>query len=171
MYFVAFVLAVAAGAFYVAGTEGIWAHLLCRYGSMFCQRPVWLAAARHSRTGLGQGGERLAGCSSAPSCRRSWGVTHCFDVVTIGVEHEGGVVIRVVMRAQAWRRHCPCPLQRARRDKSRQLRRRSFATIATWRGRSSLSPLPIQKSGLPPMPKPATWLAGLPPRSPPSPSV
>ena len=45
MYFVAFVLAIAAGAFYVAGTEGIWADPLCRYGSMFCQRPVWLAAA------------------------------------------------------------------------------------------------------------------------------
>ena len=45
MYLVAFVLAVATGAFYVAGTEGIWADPLCRYGSTFCQRPAWLAAA------------------------------------------------------------------------------------------------------------------------------
>jgi len=44
MYCVAFVLAVAAGAFYVAGTDGIWADPLCRYGSMFCQHPVWVAA-------------------------------------------------------------------------------------------------------------------------------
>jgi hypothetical protein len=45
MYFVAFVLAIAAGAFYVAGTEGLWADPLCRYGGTFCQHPVWLAAA------------------------------------------------------------------------------------------------------------------------------
>jgi hypothetical protein len=45
MYFVAFVLAIAAGAFYLAGTEGIWADPLCRYGSTFCQRPAWLATA------------------------------------------------------------------------------------------------------------------------------
>ena len=45
MYFVAFVLAIAAGAFYVAGTDGLWADPLCRYGSMFCQHPVWVAAA------------------------------------------------------------------------------------------------------------------------------
>jgi len=44
MYFVAFVLAVAAGVFYAAGTEGILADPLCRYGSMFCQHPAWLAA-------------------------------------------------------------------------------------------------------------------------------
>jgi hypothetical protein len=45
MYFVAFVLAIAAGAFYAAGTDGIWADPLCHYGSTFCQHPVWLAAA------------------------------------------------------------------------------------------------------------------------------
>ena len=45
MYFVAFVLAIAAGAFCVAGTDGLWADPLCRYGSMFCQHPVWVAAA------------------------------------------------------------------------------------------------------------------------------
>jgi hypothetical protein len=45
MYFVAFVLAIAAGAFYVAGTEGIGADPLCRYGSMLCQHPAWIAAA------------------------------------------------------------------------------------------------------------------------------
>jgi hypothetical protein len=45
MYFVAFVLAIAAGAFYVAGTEGIWADPLCHYGSTFCRHPAWLAAA------------------------------------------------------------------------------------------------------------------------------
>jgi hypothetical protein len=45
MYFVAFVLAIAAGAFYVAGTDGMWADPLCRYGSAFCQHPAWLAAA------------------------------------------------------------------------------------------------------------------------------
>jgi hypothetical protein len=45
MYFVAFILAVAAGAFYLAGTDGVWADPLCHYGSTFCQHPVWLAAA------------------------------------------------------------------------------------------------------------------------------
>jgi hypothetical protein len=45
MTFVAFVLAIAAGAFYVAGTEGIWADPLCRYGSTFCQHPAWVAAS------------------------------------------------------------------------------------------------------------------------------
>jgi hypothetical protein len=45
MYLVAFILAVAAGAFYLAGTDGMWADPLCHYGSMFCQHPVWLAAA------------------------------------------------------------------------------------------------------------------------------
>ena len=45
MYFVAFILAVSAGAFYAAGTDGIWADPLCRYGSTFCQHPVWVAAA------------------------------------------------------------------------------------------------------------------------------
>ena len=45
MQVVAFILALAAGAFYLAGTEGLWADPLCRYGSMFCQHPVWLAVA------------------------------------------------------------------------------------------------------------------------------
>lgn len=45
MQIVAFILALAAGAFYLAGTEGLWADPLCRYGSMFCQHPVWLAVA------------------------------------------------------------------------------------------------------------------------------
>jgi hypothetical protein len=45
MYFVAFVLAIAAVAFYAAGTDGIWADPLCHYGSTFCQHPVWVAAA------------------------------------------------------------------------------------------------------------------------------
>jgi hypothetical protein len=45
MYFVAFVLAVAAGAFYLAGTDGIWADPLCHYGSTFCRHPIWLAVA------------------------------------------------------------------------------------------------------------------------------
>jgi hypothetical protein len=45
MYFVAFVLAIAAGAFYLAGADGMWADPLCHYGSMFCQHPAWLAAA------------------------------------------------------------------------------------------------------------------------------
>jgi hypothetical protein len=44
MYIVAFVLAVAAGAFYLAGTDGMWADPLCHYGSTFCQHPSWLAA-------------------------------------------------------------------------------------------------------------------------------
>jgi hypothetical protein len=43
MYFVAFILAVAAGAFYFAGADGLWADPLCRYGSTFCQHPSWLA--------------------------------------------------------------------------------------------------------------------------------
>jgi hypothetical protein len=45
MYFVAFILAVAAVAFYLAGADGIWADPLCRYGGTFCQHPVWVAAA------------------------------------------------------------------------------------------------------------------------------
>jgi len=45
MYFVAFVLAIAAGAFYLAGTDGMWADPLCHYGSTFCQHPAWLAVA------------------------------------------------------------------------------------------------------------------------------
>jgi len=44
MYFVAFILAAAAGAFYFAGTDGLWADPLCHYGSTFCQHPSWLAA-------------------------------------------------------------------------------------------------------------------------------
>jgi hypothetical protein len=45
MYYVAFILATAAGAFYLAGTDGLWADPLCHYGSTFCQHPVWLTAA------------------------------------------------------------------------------------------------------------------------------
>jgi hypothetical protein len=45
MYFVAFILACAAGAFYLAGIDGLWADPLCHYGSTFCRHPVWLAAA------------------------------------------------------------------------------------------------------------------------------
>jgi hypothetical protein len=45
MYFVAFVLAIAAGAFYLAGTDGLWADPLCYYGSTFCRNPMWVAAA------------------------------------------------------------------------------------------------------------------------------
>jgi hypothetical protein len=45
MYFVAFILAVAAGAFYFAGADGLWADPLCHYGRTFCQHPSWLAAA------------------------------------------------------------------------------------------------------------------------------
>jgi hypothetical protein len=45
MYFVAFILAVAAGAFYLAGAGGMWADPLCRYGGTFCQHPTWLAVA------------------------------------------------------------------------------------------------------------------------------
>jgi hypothetical protein len=44
MYVVAFVLAVAAAAFYMAGADGLWADPLCRYGGAFCQHPSWLAA-------------------------------------------------------------------------------------------------------------------------------
>jgi hypothetical protein len=45
VYVVALILAVAAGAFYFAGADGMWADPLCRYGSTFCQHPSWLAAA------------------------------------------------------------------------------------------------------------------------------
>ena len=45
MYIVAIVLAVGSGAFYMAGTEGLWADPLCHYGSMFCQHPSWMAVA------------------------------------------------------------------------------------------------------------------------------
>lgn len=45
MYFVAIVLAVATGAFYLAGSEGLWADPLCHYGRTFCQHPSWLGAA------------------------------------------------------------------------------------------------------------------------------
>jgi hypothetical protein len=45
VYVVAFILMVAAGLFYAAGADGLWADPLCRYGSMFCEHPIWLAAA------------------------------------------------------------------------------------------------------------------------------
>ena len=45
MYIVAIVLAVGSGAFYMAGSDGLLADPLCRYGSMFCQHPSWLAVA------------------------------------------------------------------------------------------------------------------------------
>lgn len=44
MYVVAFVLAVAAGLFYAAGTDGLWANPLCVYGNVFCDHPSWLGA-------------------------------------------------------------------------------------------------------------------------------
>jgi hypothetical protein len=45
MYVVAFILAVAACLFYAAGADGLWTDPLCRYGSMFCEHPIWLAGA------------------------------------------------------------------------------------------------------------------------------
>ena len=45
MYFVAFVLAVAAGLFYAAGVDHLWADPLCVYGGAFCDHPSWLAGA------------------------------------------------------------------------------------------------------------------------------
>ena len=45
MYFIGFILAVAAGLFYAAGADGLWADPLCRYGDVFCQHPSWLGAA------------------------------------------------------------------------------------------------------------------------------
>src|SRR6516162_8689008 len=45
---------------------------------------------------------------ASPGCRttrrrRSWFMTHHFDVVTVGVEHEGAVVVGVVVRARTGR--------------------------------------------------------------------
>jgi hypothetical protein len=45
VYVVAFILTVAAGLFYAAGADGLWADPLCRYGAMFCEHPLWLAGA------------------------------------------------------------------------------------------------------------------------------
>ena len=43
VYVVAFFLMVAAGLFYAAGADGLWADPLCHYGSTLCQHPSWLA--------------------------------------------------------------------------------------------------------------------------------
>jgi hypothetical protein len=45
VYVVAFILAVAAGLFYAAGNDGLWADPLCRYGDVFCQHPSWVGVA------------------------------------------------------------------------------------------------------------------------------
>jgi hypothetical protein len=45
VYFAAFLLAVAAGLFYAAGADGLWANPLCVYGGVFCDHPEWLGAA------------------------------------------------------------------------------------------------------------------------------
>jgi hypothetical protein len=46
MYFVAAVLAVLAGLFYAAGNHeiGSWGVEMCRYGSTFCDSPVYVLA-------------------------------------------------------------------------------------------------------------------------------
>jgi hypothetical protein len=45
VYVVAFILAVATGLFYAAGTDGLWSDPLCVYGGVFCDHPAWLAGA------------------------------------------------------------------------------------------------------------------------------
>jgi hypothetical protein len=45
VYVVAFILAVAAGLFYAAGADGLWADPLCVYGGVFCDHPSWVGAA------------------------------------------------------------------------------------------------------------------------------
>jgi hypothetical protein len=45
VYVFAFLLAVAAGLFYVAGNDGLWTDPLCVYGGVFCEHPSWLGAA------------------------------------------------------------------------------------------------------------------------------
>jgi hypothetical protein len=45
VYVFAFILAVAAGLFYAAGVDGLWADPLCVYGGTFCDHPSWVAAA------------------------------------------------------------------------------------------------------------------------------
>jgi hypothetical protein len=46
MYFVAAVLTVLAGLFYAAGNDeiGSWGTEMCRYGSTFCDNPVYVLA-------------------------------------------------------------------------------------------------------------------------------
>jgi hypothetical protein len=46
MYFVAAILAVAAGIFYAAGHHeiGSWSADVCRYGSTFCDSPAYVLA-------------------------------------------------------------------------------------------------------------------------------
>jgi hypothetical protein len=46
MYFVAAVLAVLAGMFYAAGHHeiGSWSADVCRYGSTFCESPIYVLA-------------------------------------------------------------------------------------------------------------------------------
>jgi hypothetical protein len=46
MYFVAAVLTVLAGLFYAAGNNeiGSWGVEMCRYGSTFCDNPVYVLA-------------------------------------------------------------------------------------------------------------------------------
>jgi hypothetical protein len=45
VYIFTFLLAVAAGLFYAAGHDGLWANPLCVYGGTFCDHPEWLGAA------------------------------------------------------------------------------------------------------------------------------
>ena len=45
MYIAAFILAVATGLFYAAGSDGLWTSTLCGYGSVFCEHPTWLGVA------------------------------------------------------------------------------------------------------------------------------
>ncbi|CAN5198022.1 hypothetical protein BH10PSE11_BH10PSE11_38530 [soil metagenome] len=46
MFLVAFVLAVAAGLFYEAGTNNApWADQICLYGDVFCRHPTWVGVA------------------------------------------------------------------------------------------------------------------------------
>jgi hypothetical protein len=81
-------------------------------------------------------------------------VTHGLDIVTVGIAHEGAVIMGVIMRANAG---CAiiAPAGRHRRLVESVDRGAVLGLDATCSG-LSIAPSPlIQKSGLPSAPKPA----------------
>ena len=77
------------------------------------------------------------------------------DIVAVGVEHEGAVVIRVIMRAKARRSVVLAARGNRGRIEGIDLRRGYAAAKATWTWSSpKVGASPIQKKGLPAEPKP-----------------
>ena len=82
-------------------------------------------------------------------------VAHRLDIVPVGIEHERGIVAGAYIAAAGPARRCPCRRPQARLLWNASTVPRSFAVIATCTGLPTPPSPPIQKSGLPPIPKPA----------------